>query len=138
MKEGGTAQFRLVPKGKRKSLENAIEETRCSTRWTKFFQAFRDPYLHWTPEQYAASAERNRFRVVSIQTEDKSWDFQSHSAFVASAMVTFVEWTRFLPESEKLAFVDDVLDRYRQVAADRPGEENTFKFYQMDIKLAAV
>lgn len=33
-------------------------------------------------------------------------------------------------------FVTDVLDRYASVAADRPGEENTFKFYQMDITLA--
>ena len=42
-----------------------------------------------------------------------------------------------VPEAEKPAFVTDVLDRYRQVAAERPGEENTFKFYQMDVRLAA-
>ena len=46
-----------------------------------------------------------------------------------------MEWTRLLPESERPAFINDVLDRYQAVAADRPGEENTFKFYQMDILL---
>jgi trans-aconitate 2-methyltransferase len=40
-----------------------------------------------------------------------------------------------LPEPEKPAFVTDVLDRYQSVAADRPGEDNTFRFYQMDITL---
>ena len=30
-------------------------------------------------------------------------------------------------------FVTDVLDRYQAVAAKKPGEEQFFKFYQMDI-----
>jgi hypothetical protein len=29
-----------------------------------------------------------------------------------------------------------VLDRYQMVAADQAGEENTFKFYQMDVTLS--
>jgi hypothetical protein len=33
-------------------------------------------------------------------------------------------------------FAIDVLDRYQLVAADAPGEENFFRFYQMDIALA--
>jgi trans-aconitate 2-methyltransferase len=137
VKPSSCAQLRLVPAGKRKSLENVIEETRRSERWAGFFQDFHDPYLHWTPEQYAAASERNGFRVVGIDTEDKAWDFKSREAFFAFGMVTFVEWTKRLPESERPAFVDDVLDRYRHVAAERAGEEHTFKFYQMDIRLAA-
>jgi trans-aconitate 2-methyltransferase len=133
MKPNSTAQLRLVPAGKRKSLENVIEETRCSSRWASFFKDFHDPYLHWTPEQYAVAAERNHFRVCDVRTEDRAWDFKSREAFVAFGMVTFVEWTKRLPEEEKLAFVTDVLDRYRLVAA----EENVFKFYQMDVTLSA-
>jgi trans-aconitate 2-methyltransferase len=38
MKSGGMAQLRLVPAGKRKSLENVIEETRRSSRWARYFQ----------------------------------------------------------------------------------------------------
>ena len=45
-------------------------------------------------------------------------------------------WTRLLPEAERPVFINDVLDRYQRIAADRPGEENTFKFYQMDVTLA--
>jgi trans-aconitate 2-methyltransferase len=133
MKPGSAAQLRLVPVGKRKSLENVIEETRCTARWAIFFTDFRDPYLHWTPEQYATAAERNHFLVRDIRTEDKAWDFKSRDAFVAFGMVTFVEWTKRLPEVEKLAFVNDVLDRYRVVA----GADNVFKFYQMDLTLSA-
>jgi trans-aconitate 2-methyltransferase len=132
----GRALLRLVPAGERKSLENVIEETRRSSRWSAYFQGFHDPYLHLTPEQYAAAAARNGLRVLRIHTEAKAWDFQSREAFFAFSSVGFVEWTRCLPEPERPEFINDVLDRYQLVAADRAGEENTFKFYQMDVTLA--
>jgi trans-aconitate 2-methyltransferase len=137
VKSDGRAQLRLVPVGKRKSLENVIAETRLSPRWAHYFREFHDPYLHLTPEQYGTLAERCGFRVRRIHTQDKSWDFKSRSAFQAFGSVTFVEWTRFLPEGERLAFVTDVLDRYQVVATEHSSEENTFKFYQMDVSLSA-
>ncbi len=136
MKPDGVAQLRLVPAGQRKSLENVIEETRLSSSWARYFEGFDDPYLHLTPEQYGVLAERNGLHVHRIHTEAKAWDFKSRSAFLAFGSVTFVEWTQFMPEAERLAFVTDVLDRYRIVATDQPGEENTFKFYQMDVTLS--
>jgi len=113
-----------------------IEETRLSSAWTRYFQEFHDPYLHLTAEEYREMAERNGLQVHHIHTEDKAWDFGSRAAFLAFGTVTFVEWTRVLPQDARLAFVADVLDRYRQQVADKPGEENTFKFYQMDVTLS--
>ncbi len=136
MKPDAMAQLRLVPAGERKSLENVLEETRISPRWSPYFQQFHDPYLHLTPEQYGELAEQTGFQVRRIHTEDQAWDFKSRAAFEAFGSVTFVEWTKFLPSEEKAAFITDVLDRYRLVAAEKPGEENTFKFYQMDVPLA--
>lgn len=133
LRSAGSAQLRLVPAGQRKSLENVIEETRLSSRWARYFDGFKDPYLHLTPEQYRTLAEQNGFHIERIHTDAKAWDFESRSAFLAFGSVTFIEWTQLLPESERLAFVNDVLDRYRTVACDHPGEENTFRFYQMDI-----
>jgi trans-aconitate 2-methyltransferase len=137
LKPNGTAQLRLVPKGERKSLEDVIEEARLSERWSGYFpQTFQDPYLHLTPEQYADAAEENGFGVLSLHTAAKAWDFQSRAAFEAFGSVTFVEWSQHVPEAERSAFVTDVLDRYQRVAADAPGEENYFRFYQMDIVLS--
>jgi trans-aconitate methyltransferase len=136
LKPEGRAQLRLVPKGKRKSLENVLEETRISERWSPYFQNFRDPYLHLTPEEYSALARQNDLQVRNLTVSDHIWDFKSREAFVAFGSVTFVEWTKFLPEAVHLAFINDVLDRYRLVACDHPGEENVFKFYQMDIQLS--
>ena len=135
MKPKARAQLRLVPKGERKSLENVLEDTRSSPRWSRYFQEFHDPYLHLTPEEYAELAEQNGLHALSLHTEAKAWDFKTRSGFFAFGSVTFVEWTRNLPEAERPAFITNVLDRYQPVAADRPGEENTFKFYQMDITL---
>lgn len=135
LKPNAAAQLRLVPRGKRKSLENVIEETRLSLGWNHFFQGFHNPYLHLTPEQYSELAKQNGFRVDRVHTEAKAWDFETRAAFLAFSTATMVEWTRLLPDSEKAAFITDVLDRYQPVAADKPGEENTFKFYQMDVRL---
>ena len=135
LKPDAIAQLRLVPKGPRKSLENVLEEARSSPRWIRYFGNFHDPYLHLTPEQYASLAQENGFRIRELHTSDKAWDFRSRAAFDAFGSVTFVEWTQHLPEEEKPSFITDVLDRYRKVAAEKPGEENTFKFYQMDITL---
>jgi trans-aconitate 2-methyltransferase len=137
MMSEGRALLLLVPAGERKSLEKVVEETRQSSRWSAHFSDFRDPYLRLTPEEYAAVAERNGLRVLRIHTEAKAWDFQSRSAFSAFCSVGLVEWTRHLPEAERPEFINDVLDRYQGVAADCSGEENTFKFYQMDISLRA-
>jgi trans-aconitate 2-methyltransferase len=132
----GRALLRLVPAGERKSLENVVEEIRLLPRWSAYFREFYDPYLHLTPKQYGDLAKKNGFLVLRIHTEAKAWDFKSREAFFAFCSVGFVEWTRRLPEAERPEFINDVLDRYRSVAADRAGEENAFKFYQMDVTLA--
>jgi trans-aconitate 2-methyltransferase len=136
MQPNARAQVRLVPNGRRKSLENVIEETRRSPRWQASFRDFRDPYLHLTPGQYAVLAERCGLEVVQIQVHDHTWDFQSRSAFAASGSVTFIEWTKRLPEEARPAFINDVLDRYQREVTNAPGEQNAFKFYQIDISLS--
>jgi trans-aconitate 2-methyltransferase len=132
IKSGGAAQLRLVPKGERKSLEDVLEETRKSPNWASYFDGYSDPYLHLTPQEYSALAERAGLHTVSLHVKDKSWDFGSRDGFFAFGSVTFVEWTRRLPEEAKPQFINDVLDRYSLVA----GDERTFRFYQMDIRLA--
>lgn len=136
MKPDGLAQLRLVPDGERKSLETVIEETRKSERWTAYFRDFHDPYLHLTPEEYAAVADHSGLQVQDIRVADKAWDFESHEGFAAFGSVTFVEWSKHIPVAERAAFVEDVLERYRREVCPSPKRENVFKFYQMDITLA--
>ncbi|MFZ4702001.1 MAG: class I SAM-dependent methyltransferase [Candidatus Methylumidiphilus sp.] len=135
IKPDGLAQLRLVSRGERKSLEEVIEDTRLCSKWANYFEGFQTPFLHLTPIQYKALAERNGWNVRSIRNSDKSWDFQSREGFFAFCEVTFVEWTKRLPDAEKSAFIIDVLDSYQSVAADRPDEKHTFKFYQMDVTI---
>jgi trans-aconitate 2-methyltransferase len=135
---GGKAQLRLVPRGARKSLENVAEETRRTSRWNAYFQDFDDPYLHLTPEEYAAVAERSGFRVLRTSTKDHAWDFGTRAAFSGFCAVGCVAWTSRLPTADRQDFINDVLDRYQAVASHDSGEENTFKFYQMDISLLAI
>jgi trans-aconitate 2-methyltransferase len=135
LKPEGRAQLRMVFKGERKSLEDVLQETCHSPRWKQHFTSSRDPYLHLAPPEYAALAEQNGLEVRELHTAAKAWDFESREAFFAFGSVTFVEWMQHLPEAERPAFINDALDRYSKVAADVPGEENFFRFYQMDILL---
>ena len=132
----GRAQLHPVSKGeRRRAAESVIEGTSHSPRWAAYFEGFHDPYLHLTPQQYAALAEQNGLHVLACRTADKAWDFQSRANFLAFSKVTMVEWTQHVPEAERPAFITDVLDRYQHVATQAPGDENVFRFYQMDIEL---
>jgi trans-aconitate 2-methyltransferase len=131
----GKAQFRLVTAGARQSLESVVEETRTAPKWIAYFKNFQDPYLRLTPDEYVAVAERNGFCVLRVSTQDHAWDFGSRAAFANFSAVGLVVWTDRLPAAERSKFIDDVLGRYRAVAASRAGEENTFKFYQTEFAM---
>lgn len=135
LRPGGRAILRFVPQGGRKSLEDVIEDVRGSAAWSDDFRGFRPPYTHPTTEEYRALAERIGLRVDGIRIRDEAWDFGTRGAFTAFCRATFGAWTSHLPEDRWDRFIDDVLDRYRSVAAGRPEEANTFKFYQMDVIL---
>jgi trans-aconitate methyltransferase len=131
----GQALLRFVPEGQRQCLEDVLEDVRQSARWASYFRGFQKPYAHFSPEEYQDLARHNGFRVLRMGVEDRAWDFQTREAFVAFGRATFVEWTRYLPESDWPAFITEVLDRYGTVAADSPQEANTFKFYQLEVVL---
>jgi trans-aconitate methyltransferase len=136
LKPDGEALLRFVPAGPRTSLEDVIEEVCRFPQWLGYFQARQKPYVHPTPEGYCALAEQNGLEVLRLDVEDKAWDFGSRQAFFDFCHVTFAEWTRFLPQRLWSAFINEVLDRYQRIAADNPAENNTFKFYQMEVLLA--
>jgi trans-aconitate methyltransferase len=133
--DSGQALLRFVPKGRRKCLEDVLEDVRQSARWAGHFSRFQKPYAHFTPEEYRELASQNGFRVLRMGLEDRAWDFPTREAFVAFGRATFIEWTRCLPASDWPAFITEVLDRYRTVAADSPQQANTFKFYQLEVVL---
>jgi trans-aconitate 2-methyltransferase len=133
----GRAQFRLVTAGSRQSIESVVEETRALPEWSGYFKNFHDPYLRLTPDEYAALAERNGFRILRLHTQDHAWDFGSGETFAEFCAVGLVAWTDRLPAADRPSFIAEVLNRYQAVAAEVPGEENTFKFYQTDIALLA-
>jgi trans-aconitate 2-methyltransferase len=135
LKPQGRAMLRFVSEGPRISLEDVIEQTRQQPQWTKYFPGYLKPYLHLTPKDYQTLAQQHGFQVTRLHVNDKAWDFKTREGFVNFAEATFVEWTRLIPDAEKLAFITDVLNRYQTLVATNPEEMSTFKFYQMEIEL---
>lgn len=138
LKPGGQALLRFVPEGDRECIEDVVEEVCNLPQWVGYFQNHQKPYLHPTSEAYRTLVEQNGLKVVRLHVEDKSWNFQTRQAFFQYCQVTLAEWTRFLPDHEWAAFITEILDRYRAIAADNPTENNTFKFYQMEVVLVPV
>lgn len=135
LQRSGSAFLEFVPQGPRTSLEDVIEETRKSARWERYFTGYVAPYVHFTPQEYREMADACRLHVKRIDVGDKSWDFKTRDAFVNFARTTFVEWTRAIPDGERIDFVNEVLDNYRHVGAGTAEEANVFRFYQMAVVL---
>jgi len=132
---GGRAVLQFVSEGTRKALEDVIEEARNDPRWSRHFAEFRKPYVHLSPEEYGHLAERCGFRVEHLDVTLEAWDFGSPAAFAKFGEVTFVEWTRKIPEAERAAFITDVLDRYRRLGDGSAADTAVFHFYQLRIAL---
>jgi len=138
LEPGGRALLRMVALGDRTSLEHALEDVRSESRWSDHFRDFETPFAHVTPDHYRALALANGFSVNVVRVHDETWDFGTRDAFAAFCRATTVAWTARLPEERRDAFIEEVLDRYRSIAAEHPGEANVFKFYQMDADLTAL
>ncbi len=135
LKPSGRAMLRLVSGGPRESLEDVIEEIRKHPRWSSYFVGFTKPYLHLSADAYRALAEKAGFKALRLDVLDKAWDFKTREGFAAFGRVTFVEWTKHIPEENWNDFITEVLDRYRTVASQNEADANTFKFYQMEVEL---
>ena len=135
LKSGGLAQLQFVPQGPRRSLEDVIEDTRRSARWAHYFPGYRPPFVHFTSDEYRAMAADEGLRVDGIDTQLKAWDFHTRDAFVDFAQVTFVEWTRMIPQEQLIDFIHDVLDNYQRVGDGSPADAHVFHFYQMKVVL---
>lgn len=138
LKPTGKALLRSVPEGERECIEDVIEEVCHLPPWLPYFQNHARPYFHPTPEAFRLLLQQQGLQVLQLRVEDKSWDFQTRQAFFDYCKVTLAEWTRFLPETEWTAFITEVLDRYQAITAVTPSENNTFKFYQMEVVLTVM
>src|SRR5262249_20769943 len=63
LRPGGRALLQLVPQGERKCLEDVLEETALSPRWSTRFAGYRRPYLHLSADAYRGLAEGVGLRV---------------------------------------------------------------------------
>ena len=131
LRPAGRAFLEFVSQGPRKSLEDVVEETCESERWARYFVGHAPPYVHLAPEQFRELASGAELRVERLERELKSWDFKSRQAFADWAAVGCIAWTTNLPEPERPAFIDDVLDRYGRLDGVAGGGVRVFRFYQL-------
>jgi trans-aconitate 2-methyltransferase len=89
------------------------------------------PYVHLTPEQFGQVASENGLRIERLARELKTWDFANRQAFADWAAVGCVAWTENIPDAERPAFIDDVLDRYGRLDEVAGEDVRVFRFCQL-------
>jgi trans-aconitate 2-methyltransferase len=133
LKDGGRAFLEFVPGGNPRGTDYLVGEVSRRPRWASHFAGIRDPFAHFTPEEYRAMAERAGFAVERIEVEDASWDFGSRDGFLGFLRTTSYGWTERLPEEDRPAFLTECLDAY----AERNGSDSVIRFLQMEVVLRA-
>jgi len=131
----GHAQLRLVTRSDVPSLEEAAEATRQQPRWAPFFDAFDDPYLRLTADQFAALAAACGLVVRTLHSAAKTWDFRSDTAFFGFCSAGFGAWTQRLPAALQREFVEAVIASYRKATNRGAADANVFGFVQTDLAL---
>lgn len=133
LRPGGRALIQMVCAGTRPSIESTAMQVAARDRWVRYFAGFTAPFIHPDPMAFGELAAGCGLRSVAMTVRDREWDFETVEQFTAWCAVGSTAWTDRLPESERAAFVDDMVSAYQPVAG-RPG---LFRFMQMRAELAA-
>lgn len=136
LKPGGRAVLEFVPGGDPNALELCMEDVRQRPRWAKHFTGFANPMHHFLPAESRKLAEEAGLIVNRLLVEHGLWDFGGRQAFAGFVHGTLVAWVQRVPEAEQGAFIDEVLDLYRQrnseLGTEKPG---LFRYLQMIVDL---
>lgn len=100
-------------------------------RWGSSFAGFSTPFIHPDPETLRELADGCGFQVTSMAVIDREWDFGGVEQFTAWCTVGSTAWTERLPESDRAAFVDDMVAAYQPVA----GRAGLLRFMQVRAEL---
>ena len=133
LRSGGRAVVQMVCASERSSVEDIEMEVTRRPEWVADFVGFEAPYVHPTPDEYAALAEAAGFAVTGRRTWEVEWDFGSRWDFLRWCTVGSTDWTRRLEPDRAARFMADVVAAYEAVAG-RPG---LFRFSQMRVELSS-
>ena len=131
LRPGGRALIQMVCGSARPSIESTATQVAASPRWAPYFVGFSPPFVHPDPAAFRELADRSGLRVDSVTVRDREWDFESKEQFTAWCTVGCTAWTDRVPESERAAFVDDMVHAYQLVA----GGPGLFRFMQLRAEL---
>ena len=127
----GRALLQQVCAGPRPSLEQVAMDVCAEPRWQAAFDGFEAPFVHVDPDAYPALAAAAGLDVADLTVADEEWDFGSTEALAAWCAVGFAAWTPRLDPALVGSWVDDVVERYTEVAG-RPG---LLRFLQLIVEL---
>ncbi|WP_431231939.1 class I SAM-dependent methyltransferase [Mycolicibacterium psychrotolerans] len=127
----GRALIQMVCAGTRPSIESTAMQVAGHPRWASRFAGFSTPFIHPQPAELRELADSCGFQVASMTVLDREWDFGTVEQFTAWCAVGSTAWTERLPESDRAAFVDDLVAAYEPVV----GQAGLVRFMQVRAEL---
>ncbi|MCE5291172.1 MAG: class I SAM-dependent methyltransferase [Nocardiaceae bacterium] len=131
LKPGGRVLVQYVCDGERPSVEDVAMDVARDSRWSSALSGFEPPYVHIDPDSLPSVVGDAGLEVVSRSVVDREWDFASREEFTRWCTVGFTDWTSKLPEADRPAFVDEVVERYEAIV----GKPGLFRFLQLRAEL---
>lgn len=120
LREGGKLIVDM-PTALPKPMMQAVQEKMGNSKWSRHFEDFSPGWRFFTAVEYEELLEAAHLQVCKIVQIPVPHTFESKKAFVGFLKQWF-PYLRPLPEGLKLPFLEEVVDRYLELAPpEQPG-----------------
>jgi trans-aconitate methyltransferase len=138
VRPGGRLVLSCGGKGNAQDVFVAFRAEMRRMQWRRYFRGLKKPYFfHSTPEYHTWLA-RFGFESRRVELVDKEMVFDDAALFAGWLRTTWLPYTQRVPESERDAFIRDVVQRYvLRHPQDRAGRVQV-KMVRLEIDAARV
>ncbi len=117
-------------------FDEAIKETISSERWSPYFAQFRPTFVFSDLEDYRRAFEEAGFTVTRAEFVPSVDPFVTKREFANWFTGTW-PYMHYLPEEERIAFAEEIADRFAKKRPEALSPEGAYSFYWGRLELLA-
>jgi trans-aconitate methyltransferase len=119
---GGRILLQMGGYGNAAQVVTAVDTVRSRPQWAAFFDGFEFPYGFYAPEEYRAWLIAAGLTPVRVELIPKDTTHADRAAFEGWFRTTWIPYTQRVPETQRAAFITEVVDTYLEQNPSTQGE----------------
>lgn len=112
LRSGGQVLIQTPGAGNCAAFVDAADRVRMMPRWCGYFTDFRFSWLFCELEDYVRWLPQAGFQIDAIERQHKDMCHESREALAGWMRTTWLPYLACVPEGERAAFIDAVVDGY--------------------------